>query len=62
MPTSTGQVANTICSLLNQKPMFAESQQEALTANISKVVKSTGWQPKFTLQEGIKATLSWGEQ
>jgi nucleoside-diphosphate-sugar epimerase len=62
MPTSTGQVANTICNLLNQKPIFAESQQEALTANISKVVNSTGWHPKFTLQDGIKATLSWREQ
>lgn len=62
IPTSTGQVANTICNILNQKPMFVESQQEALTANVSKVIMSTGWQPKFTLEDGIKATLSWGEQ
>jgi nucleoside-diphosphate-sugar epimerase len=62
IPTSTGQIANTICNLLNQKPMFANSHQEALTANISKVINSIGWQPKFTLEDGIKATLSWGEQ
>jgi len=57
--TSTGQVANIISNLLGRKPIFGEEQQPPLTANISKVATETGWYPRFTIEQGIKATLSW---
>jgi len=62
VPTSTGQVANTISNLLGRKPIFEEEQQLALIANITKTVTDTGWHPKYTIEQGIKATLSWGTQ
>ena len=58
--TSTGQVANTISNLLGQKPIFGEEQQSAMTANICKVVSGTGWHPRFSLEQGVKETLSIG--
>ena len=60
--TSTGQVANTISNLLGQKPIFGEEQESALTADISKVVSGTGWNPRFSLEQGVKDTLSMGAQ
>ena len=53
---------NTISNLLGQKPIFEEEQESARTANISKVVSGTGWNPRFSLEQGVKDTLSMGAQ
>ena len=36
-----------------------KSEVERLLSNAEKAKKVTGWEPKYTLEEGLKETIDW---
>ncbi len=67
---SIGDLAKTIIKLIGkeveikcdeQRLRPEKSEVNRLWADNTKIKKLTGWQPKFTLEEGLKETIQWIE-
>jgi len=67
---SIGDLAKTIIKLIGkeveiicdeQRLRPEKSEVNRLWADNTKIKKLTGWQPKFTLEEGLKETIDWIE-
>lgn len=67
---SIGDLAKTIIKLIGkeveiicdeQRLRPEKSEVNRLWADNTKIKKLTGWQPKFTLEEGLKETINWIE-
>lgn len=65
---SIGELAKTIIKLMGRKVEIVcdeqrlrpeKSEVNRLWADNTKIRKLTGWQPKFTLEEGLKETIKW---
>lgn len=68
---SIGDLANTIIKIMNKEVRIIcdeqrlrpeKSEVNRLWANNSKIKKLAGWQPKYTLEEGLKETIQWIEK
>ena len=65
---SIGDLAEKIIELTGKKVEIIEDTQrirpeksevERLLSNAEKAKKTTGWEPKYTLEEGLKETIDW---
>lgn len=65
-----GDLVQTILAIMGKDvPVTSESQRvrpdasevDRLCADISKAKKAFGWTPKFTLEDGLRETVSWFE-
>lgn len=62
--TSINELANMIIKLTNSNSKIVHTKARpgdlsALCADYSKIKEKLGWEPKFTLSEGLKRTISW---
>lgn len=62
--TSINELANMIKRLTNSDSKIIHTKARpgdlvALCADCSKIKEKLGWEPKFTLSEGLKKTISW---
>ena len=65
---SIDELARHIARLMNKKIVLKEdkerirpdeSEVERLLCDNRKIVKSTGWTPQFSLEQGLEETIAW---
>lgn len=68
---SIGDLVQLICKIMSTDAAIVEDQQrvrpsksevERLLADSSKIREATNWAPKYTLEEGLAATVAWAKE
>ena len=68
-PVAIRDIINTIADLLGKRNLIKfgvlpvpENEPSFLVADVRKISQQTGWNPKITLEAGLKGTIEWWKQ